>query len=92
MTGLFQHDSSAPSNPCEPTPTPPGLIEAECRDDRDLMKKSKTLKGDLEKLCTLVSKNKQLSVALEQENALMRSDYLHTLKACLHIQSFIHFP
>lgn len=62
-------------------PTPPGLIEAECRDDGDLMKKSKALKGDLEKLNTLVSKNKQLSVALEQENALMRSDYLHTLKA-----------
>lgn len=50
------------------------------------MKKSKALKGDLEKLNTLVSKNKQLSVALEQENALMRSDYLHTLKArALHL-------
>lgn len=44
------------------------------------MKKSKALKGDLEKLNTLVSKNKQLSVALEQENALMRTDYLQTLK------------
>lgn len=65
----------------EPTPTPPGLIEVECREERDLMKKSKALKGDLEKLNTLVSKNKQLSVALEQENALMRTDYLQTLKA-----------
>lgn len=52
------------------------------------MKKSKALKGDLEKLCTLVSKNKQLSVALEQENALMRSDYLHTLKARIYIGYF----
>lgn len=77
----FQFLATLTSSLCEPTPNPPGLIEAERREERDLMKKSKALKGDLEKLNTLVSKNKQLSVALEQENALMRTDYLQTLKA-----------
>lgn len=39
------------------------------------------LKGDRVKLNTLLSKKGQLSMALEQENALMETDFLRRLKA-----------
>ncbi|XP_073328647.1 coiled-coil domain-containing protein 40 [Pagrus major] len=55
-------------------------IEAEQRENAELEKNGKMLKGDLLKLNTLLSKNGQLSVALEQENAMMETDFLHRLK------------
>lgn len=41
----------------------------------------KTLKHDLLKLNTLLSKNGHQSQVLEQENGLMETDFLHRLKA-----------
>ncbi|KAM7009676.1 coiled-coil domain-containing protein 40 [Tautogolabrus adspersus] len=55
-------------------------VEVEHRDETELEKNAKMLRGDLLKLNTLISKNGQLSVALEQENALMETDFLHRLK------------
>lgn len=60
---------------------PPGQIEVEQREERELVKSAKTLRGDLLKLNTLLNKNGQLSLALEQENVLMETDFLHRLKA-----------
>ncbi|XP_036970450.1 coiled-coil domain-containing protein 40 isoform X1 [Acanthopagrus latus] len=55
-------------------------IEAEHREKTDLEKSVKMLKGDRVKLNTLLSKKGQLSMALEQENALMETDFLRRLK------------
>ncbi|XP_035515431.1 coiled-coil domain-containing protein 40 [Morone saxatilis] len=55
-------------------------IEVEHREERELEKNAKMLKGDLLKLNTLLSKNGQLSLALEQENTLMETDFIHRLK------------
>ncbi|XP_070832310.1 coiled-coil domain-containing protein 40 isoform X1 [Chaetodon trifascialis] len=55
-------------------------IEIEHREETELEKNAKMLRGDLLKLNTLLSKNGQLSLALEQENALMETDFLHRLK------------
>ncbi|XP_067440355.1 coiled-coil domain-containing protein 40 [Thunnus thynnus] len=55
-------------------------IEVEHREETELEKNSKMIKEDLLKLNTLLSKNGQLSQALEQENALMETDFLHRLK------------
>ncbi|XP_041790181.1 coiled-coil domain-containing protein 40 [Chelmon rostratus] len=55
-------------------------IEVEHREETELEKNVKMLRGDLLKLNTLLSKNGQLSLALEQENALMETDFLHRLK------------
>uniref|UniRef100_A0A3Q3GDB2 Coiled-coil domain 40 molecular ruler complex subunit n=1 Tax=Labrus bergylta TaxID=56723 RepID=A0A3Q3GDB2_9LABR len=55
-------------------------VEVEHRDKMELEKNAKTLRGDLLKLNTLISKNGQLSVALEQDNELMETDFLHRLK------------
>ncbi|XP_029295682.1 coiled-coil domain-containing protein 40, partial [Cottoperca gobio] len=55
-------------------------IEVEHREETELDKNAKMLRGDLLKLNTLLSKNGQLSQALEQENALMETDFLHRLK------------
>ncbi|XP_028993575.1 coiled-coil domain-containing protein 40 [Betta splendens] len=64
--------------------------DAEHREQAELEKNAKMLKGDLVKLNTLLSKNGQLSQALEQESTLMESDILHRLKAaeweCVEIQ------
>ncbi|XP_035036633.2 coiled-coil domain-containing protein 40 [Hippoglossus stenolepis] len=55
-------------------------FEAEHQEQRDLEKNTKMLRGDLLKLNYMLSKNGQLSQALEQENVLMESDFLHRLK------------
>ncbi|KAK1885678.1 Coiled-coil domain containing protein 40 [Dissostichus eleginoides] len=55
-------------------------IEAEHHEETELEKNAKMLRGDLLKLNTLLSKNSQLSQALEQENALRETDFLHRLK------------
>ncbi|GLD61065.1 coiled-coil domain-containing protein 40 isoform X2, partial [Lates japonicus] len=55
-------------------------IEAEHQERTELEKNAKILRGDLVKLNTLLSKNGQLSHALEQENALIETDFLHRLK------------
>lgn len=55
-------------------------MEAENREEAELEKNMKMLKGDLVKLNTLLSKNGQLLQALEQENALMEVDFLHRIK------------
>ncbi|TDH16399.1 hypothetical protein EPR50_G00020560 [Perca flavescens] len=55
-------------------------IELEHREEAELEKNAKMLSGDLLKLNTLLSKNGQLSQALEQQNALMETDFLHKLK------------
>ncbi|XP_068178034.1 coiled-coil domain-containing protein 40 isoform X2 [Antennarius striatus] len=57
-----------------------GEMEAERREEKELEKDAKTLRGDLLKLNTLLSQNGQLSLALEQENALMETDFLCRLK------------
>ncbi|KAM3622956.1 uncharacterized protein V6R79_005365 [Siganus canaliculatus] len=56
------------------------LIEAEHREETELEKNSKVLKKDLLKLNMLLSKNRQLSLALEQENSWMETDFLCKLK------------
>lgn len=66
-------------------PHPPGQIETEHREETDREKDEKMLRGDLQKLNTLLSKNGQLSVELEQENTLMETDMLHRLKALQNI-------
>ncbi|XP_038570330.1 coiled-coil domain-containing protein 40 isoform X2 [Micropterus salmoides] len=55
-------------------------IEVEHREELELEKNAKILRGDLQKLNTLLSKNGQLSLVLEQQNALMETDFLHRLK------------
>ncbi|XP_023262649.1 coiled-coil domain-containing protein 40 [Seriola lalandi dorsalis] len=55
-------------------------IEAENQEQTEMEKNVKMLRGDLLKLNTLLSKNGQLSQALEQENALIETDFLHRLK------------
>ncbi|XP_051801088.1 coiled-coil domain-containing protein 40 isoform X2 [Acanthochromis polyacanthus] len=65
-------------------------IESEHREEKELEKNLKTLKRDLVKLNTLLSKNGQLSHALEQENALTEMDFVHRLKeaerGCIEVQ------
>lgn len=56
------------------------LTEGERREDLGIEKNAKILRGDLMKMNTLLSKNKQLSQALEQDNALMHSDFNKKLK------------
>uniref|UniRef100_A0A665UPX6 Coiled-coil domain containing 40 n=1 Tax=Echeneis naucrates TaxID=173247 RepID=A0A665UPX6_ECHNA len=55
-------------------------IQAEHREETEIDKKVKTLRGDLLKLNTLLSKNGQLSQALEEENAVTETEFLHKLK------------
>ncbi|XP_037619782.1 coiled-coil domain-containing protein 40 [Sebastes umbrosus] len=55
-------------------------IEVEHREETELDKNAKMLRGDLLKLNSLLSTNGQLSQALEQENALMETDFLHRLQ------------
>ncbi|XP_074553848.1 coiled-coil domain-containing protein 40 [Halichoeres trimaculatus] len=57
-----------------------GQEETEHRDETELEKDEKVLRTDLLKLNTLLGKRRQLSVALEQENALVETDFLHRLK------------
>lgn len=56
------------------------LIEGERREETDIEKNARVLRGDLTKLNTLLSKNKQLSQALEQDNALMQTDFKKKMK------------
>ncbi|XP_008315900.1 coiled-coil domain-containing protein 40 isoform X2 [Cynoglossus semilaevis] len=55
-------------------------LESEQQELTDLERNMKTLRRDLLKLNTLLSNNRQLSQALEQENVLMETDFIHTLK------------
>uniref|UniRef100_UPI003AAAC844 coiled-coil domain-containing protein 40 n=1 Tax=Centroberyx gerrardi TaxID=166262 RepID=UPI003AAAC844 len=55
-------------------------IEAEGREQAELERCMKMLRGDMLKLNSLLSKNGQLGQALEQENTLMETDFLHRLK------------
>uniref|UniRef100_A0A667XWF1 Coiled-coil domain 40 molecular ruler complex subunit n=1 Tax=Myripristis murdjan TaxID=586833 RepID=A0A667XWF1_9TELE len=57
-----------------------GHIEVEQREQAELERHMKLLRGDTVKLNTLLSKNGQLSQALEQENTLMETDFVHRLK------------
>ncbi|XP_029999610.1 coiled-coil domain-containing protein 40 [Sphaeramia orbicularis] len=57
-----------------------GIINVENREDTELEKNMRILKGDLLNLNTLLSKNKQLSLAMEQGNALMESEFIHRHK------------
>ncbi|MEQ2247550.1 hypothetical protein ILYODFUR_010445 [Ilyodon furcidens] len=50
------------------------------REQAELDKNLKLLRRDLEKLSKLMKKNKQLSEALELENTLMETDFIHKLK------------
>lgn len=64
-----------------PTLTLPGQIESEHREEAELEKSSKMLKRDQLKLNMLLSRKGQLSQALQQENAVMETDFIHRLKA-----------
>ncbi|XP_072240038.1 coiled-coil domain-containing protein 40 [Leuresthes tenuis] len=55
-------------------------IELEEREEAEQEGNSKMLRRDLVKLNTLLSKNQELSQALEQENTLMETDFLHRIK------------
>ncbi|XP_041641534.1 coiled-coil domain-containing protein 40 [Cheilinus undulatus] len=55
-------------------------LAIEHREETELDKDTKMLKRDLLKLNTLIGKNAQLSVSLEQENELMETDFMHRLK------------
>ncbi|XP_031722936.1 coiled-coil domain-containing protein 40 [Anarrhichthys ocellatus] len=55
-------------------------IKVEHREGTELDKNMKILKGDLLKLKTLLSMNRELSQALQQQHALMEADGLHSLK------------
>ncbi|XP_049576075.1 coiled-coil domain-containing protein 40 isoform X2 [Syngnathus scovelli] len=50
------------------------------RDENEVEKNNKMLQRDLLKLNTLLSKNTQLGHAVEQENAMIETDFLHQLK------------
>nr|XP_057930526.1 coiled-coil domain-containing protein 40 isoform X2 [Doryrhamphus excisus]XP_057930527.1 coiled-coil domain-containing protein 40 isoform X2 [Doryrhamphus excisus] len=50
------------------------------REESDVEKSKKMLQRDLLKLNTLLSKNAQLCQALEQENMIMETEFLHQLK------------
>lgn len=58
-----------------------GQIESEHCEEAELEKSSKMLKRDQLKLNMLLSKKGQLSQALQQENAVMETDFIHRLKA-----------
>ncbi|XP_061686252.1 coiled-coil domain-containing protein 40-like isoform X2 [Syngnathoides biaculeatus] len=55
-------------------------LEVLHREESDVEKSNKMLQRDLLKLNTLLSKNAQLRHALEQENAVMETEFLHKLK------------
>ncbi|XP_028276271.1 coiled-coil domain-containing protein 40 [Parambassis ranga] len=65
-------------------------MRSENRDETELEKNSKTLKTELLKLNTLMSKNSELRQALQQENALMETDFCLRLKeaerGCIKMQ------
>uniref|UniRef100_A0A3Q4HMW8 Coiled-coil domain 40 molecular ruler complex subunit n=1 Tax=Neolamprologus brichardi TaxID=32507 RepID=A0A3Q4HMW8_NEOBR len=54
--------------------------QSEHREEAELEKSSKMLKRDQLKLNMLLSKKGQLSQALQQENAVMETDFIHRLK------------
>lgn len=56
------------------------LIEGERREEKDIQKNARTLRGDLTKLNALLNKNKQLSQTLEQDNALMQTDFIKKIQ------------
>ncbi|XP_061888603.1 coiled-coil domain-containing protein 40-like [Entelurus aequoreus] len=55
-------------------------LEVMHREESDIDKSNKMLQRDLLKLNTLLSKNTQLRQALEQENMVMETKFLHELK------------
>ncbi|TNN37043.1 Coiled-coil domain-containing protein 40 [Liparis tanakae] len=56
-------------------------IEVERREEAELNKNVEMLRGDLLKLNTLLSKNGELSEALQQNHWLMEAEFRHRLKA-----------
>lgn len=69
----------------------PEQLESEQQELTDLERNMKTLRRDLLKLNTLLSNNRQLSQALEQENVLMETDFIHNLKAWIHLNYSVYF-
>ncbi|XP_072318894.1 coiled-coil domain-containing protein 40 [Eucyclogobius newberryi] len=57
------------------------LIEGEHRDEQDLQKNTQALRRDLTRFNTLLRTNFQLSQTLEQDNALMQTDFTKKLQA-----------
>ncbi|XP_076001592.1 coiled-coil domain-containing protein 40 [Genypterus blacodes] len=55
-------------------------FEQQYREEAELERHMKTLRGDTLKLNTLINKNRQLSQALEMENKLMKAENLCKLK------------
>ncbi|CAL8331097.1 unnamed protein product [Merluccius merluccius] len=55
-------------------------IEAERREQAELDKRMKSRNGDMLKLTSLLSSNGQLCNALEQDNTLMETHFIHRLK------------
>ncbi|XP_069569961.1 coiled-coil domain-containing protein 40 [Brachyistius frenatus] len=55
-------------------------IELEHREGAELERSLKVLRRDLVKLDTLLSKNGQLKEAMEEENAMTETDFIHRLK------------
>ncbi|CAL8333570.1 unnamed protein product [Lota lota] len=55
-------------------------MQAEQREQAELDKSTKMLRGDMLKLSSLVSKNGHLRQALEQDNSLMETHFTHRLK------------
>ncbi|XP_072307379.1 coiled-coil domain-containing protein 40-like [Eucyclogobius newberryi] len=56
------------------------LIEGEHRDEQDLQKNTEALRRDLTRLNTRLTKNVKLSQTLEQDNALMQTDFTKKLQ------------
>ncbi|KAJ0033401.1 hypothetical protein NQD34_000508 [Periophthalmus magnuspinnatus] len=56
------------------------LIEGEHRDEQNMQKNTRVLRRDLTRLNTFLSKNIQLSQTLEQDNALMQTDFTKILQ------------
>ncbi|KAM9820024.1 coiled-coil domain-containing protein 40-like isoform 1-T5 [Syngnathus typhle] len=55
-------------------------LEVLHREENEVEKSKKMLQRDLLKLNTLLSKNSQLRLALEQESSVMETDFLHKLR------------
>lgn len=64
------------------------------REENEVEKSNTMLQRDLLKLNTLLSKNTQLRYALEQENAVMETEFLHKLKvsSCFLFSCIILLP
>uniref|UniRef100_A0A672I7H4 Coiled-coil domain containing 40 n=1 Tax=Salarias fasciatus TaxID=181472 RepID=A0A672I7H4_SALFA len=90
LVGLNQDLEARGSNPASSevsrtrtsrfTALPPGQIESEQQEVAAVEAKSGVLHRDRAKLCSLLSQNERLGRALQQENALMETHFIHRLK------------